>query len=429
MACTITITKVEGLNLDANGDPQTILVYGTASECPDDIVDVGIGNQWTSANVAADGTWVAEFPGIAKCDREIKVEARCAEDRDCTTGSEPWTVVCPFGDCPTITLSMAGQDPCEGPLRPVKLQATITNAPSPTIYEWDFGDGTTSNAQVFSSNPVEITHLYDPTGGPYTVTLRIVYPEGCPSEDLTLRGINPCESDCPDTVALEVRDSAGQLVNTDPDEPCLPPRDYTITVVQPPPSTSLSYSWSVDGTIINQYGQSYIHSLQSATSPSISVIVSPADCPSLSDGVVLNACVLTPTPTPTPSPTPTPTTTPPERSSCAGLVWAAVIALALGVILLAIYGCTGYAPLQVIAWILIALYVVLMLLWKILEFFGICQPDKCEAAKIHMLILGPLAAILGFIMAFFPCVNTAGAVTILTVVIGIWAPIAAACID
>jgi hypothetical protein len=102
--------------------------------------------------------------------------------------------------------------------------------------------------------------------------------------------------------------------------------------------------------------------------------------------------------------------------------------LALGTIVLAIGGCTNYPILAWIGGILVALYFVLMLLWWVLGIFGRCQPDLCEAAAIHMTVLAPLGGILGLLMIWFPCVNNWFALTILSVVLAFWGPVAARCL-
>src|SRR5262249_24578806 len=133
----------------------------------------------------------------------------------------------------------------------------------------------------------------------------------------------------------------------------------------------------------------------------------------------------TPTPTPTPSPTPTPTPTPTPRpgptpsptptptpgpgttpsptpqppgggdgggGSCGGLLWTAVLLLAAGILALAFHlrlGAAG-AYVFVAGWAAIALYGILMGVWALLSWIGICKSSRCEAAKIHLLILSPL---------------------------------------
>lgn len=118
-----------------------------------------------------------------------------------------------------------------------------------------------------------------------------------------------------------------------------------------------------------------------------------------------------------------------EKSTCGGLVWAAVTALALGILMLALHQCmgafSGYA--FVIGWILVGVYFLLMGIWKILGWLAICNSDRCEAAAIHMAILGPLGALLGLLAWLVPCFWQP-VFWVFGPIAGLWGSIAAACL-
>lgn len=59
----------------------------------------------------------------------------------------------------------------------------FTTLPAPVQWQWDFGDGNTSNVQ----NPV---HVYSSVGNLFNVTLRIISPNACGGEALIIKTIN-----------------------------------------------------------------------------------------------------------------------------------------------------------------------------------------------------------------------------------------------
>jgi hypothetical protein len=116
------------------------------------------------------------------------------------------------------------------------------------------------------------------------------------------------------------------------------------------------------------------------------------------------------------------------RGGCAGLIWAAVIALATGLVLLIFHTCLGPAGTYAFAagWILIALYGVLMAIFGVLRWLGICDQSLCDIARIHMSILGPLAAVLALVAVLVPCIWQPGYWMFLGV-LGAWSSVAARC--
>jgi hypothetical protein len=105
-----------------------------------------------------------------------------------------------------------------------------------------------------------------------------------------------------------------------------------------------------------------------------------------------------------------------------------VIALFLGLLLLATQFCWGAPYTSIAGWALLALYGVLMAIWAILGAFGICRANLCEAAAIHMAILALLGVILTLLaIILLPCFWTP-VWWIYGAVHAIWDPIAADCL-
>lgn len=111
------------------------------------------------------------------------------------------------------------------------------------------------------------------------------------------------------------------------------------------------------------------------------------------------------------------------------MIWAAVIALALGLLALGLHPCTGAASGYVFAagWILLAVYGLLMGIWRVMEWLGICHTSRCEAAAIHMAILGPLGILLGVLAWLVPCFWQP-VFWIYAPIVGLWGSIAAECL-
>ncbi|MHA2212160.1 MAG: hypothetical protein ACXAEN_18125 [Candidatus Thorarchaeota archaeon] len=143
----------------------------------------------------------------------------------------------------------------------------------------------------------------------------------------------------------------------------------------------------------------------------------------------------TTTTTPRPGTTTTTTTTTRRPSNggggggCEGLIWAAVIALATGLVLLIFHTCipppaSGYA--FAAGWVLIVLYGVLMAIWGVLSWLGICDQSLCDIARIHLSILAPLALVLAVAAALIACIWQPGYWMFLGV-LGAWSSIGARC--
>ena len=94
---------------------------------------------------------------------------------------------------------------------------------------------------------------------------------------------------------------------------------------------------------------------------------------------------------------------PDDKPSCGdGLVWAAALALGLGIIFLALSTC-GPPVLGVIGVILIVLSAIFLALWVIFSFILKCKLDWCAAAAIFTGVLATVGTILIIIAFALPC--------------------------
>ncbi len=86
------------------------------------------------------------------------------------------------------------------------------------------------------------------------------------------------------------------------------------------------------------------------------------------------------------------------KKDCGGLLWAAVVALALSLLLLIFAWCfsaiTGY--LLALSAVLFVLYLFLLGLYKWRVRIGVCKKKKCYIAEVHVQVLAPIGIILGF---------------------------------
>jgi hypothetical protein len=95
---------------------------------------------------------------------------------------------------------------------------------------------------------------------------------------------------------FEVRNSANQLFPVGPNDPCLPPGDYVITVTDPPP-TGRSYSWSLNHVVDNRPDvngvnrNAYSLPITTGSTNTVSVSVETPNCDTpVPDSVELRAC-------------------------------------------------------------------------------------------------------------------------------------------
>lgn len=315
----------------------------------------------------------------------------------------------PLVPCPIICAEVIDLEPqfsgCAGKDQTVTVGFTGSVSPpdadvSNCTFKWDFGD---LSAEIVTSGP-QATHTYvDP--GIYGVAVTLTCGD-CQETTTTTVEIRAC---CPivGSISASVAGCAGDGQST------------TITADAQPGDPGI-YRWSRDGQFvgatsgpasppmeINEPGNHQI---------SVEYIPAQAGCSSSFADTTSNVARCD--------------DQPPRGSSCGSLIWAAVIALFIGIILLAIGGCLpppydGY--LAVIGYALVTVYALLILLWLALGWFNKCDIDICEAAAIHMAVLGPLLAVLAVLSVWILCINRYFGVTILATIVGIWAPIAAGC--
>ncbi|MEZ4765108.1 MAG: PKD domain-containing protein, partial [Calditrichia bacterium] len=257
-------------------------------------------------NINPNGEWIILFDaangdfttGDFACSNveKLVVEAFCCDEPTCGNSEAFDGLTCraDTDPCPSVNVEILSisQSCANDGKRLVSLRATVNNAPTPTIYEWDFGDGENSSSEVFSTNPVDIAHEYDasdPNNLSYVAEFRIVFPQGCPPGQVTVN-LPHCPSEpCPDQISTEVRDAQGNTVDID-QLACLDPGNYSVKVVQPSGS-NLTFSWTINGTLQQgQTGSTLDVSVSAGQSLEINVAVVAPDCPPLADSVVLSGC-------------------------------------------------------------------------------------------------------------------------------------------
>ena len=305
MTCAVTITELT-LSLDG-----LLTVSGSAQEC--DSVVVQFIDFFTTvpktAQVDAGGSWQVQFSDAdasgsisidefrAACGTFVKITAVCASDSACQA---PGMFLLTCLGCPpeeSVTISVAAQECVDGQHQ-VTLQAVLPDADHVLFYNWDYGDGSSSNAQPLPApsagssqvNLLEpLPHAYDAGSqqvADITVSLRLYLNNAdiCVYE-FPLH-LEPCPlPDC-FAVLLEVRDAANQPADAGE---CLQAGAYSVQVTAPS-GTGYSYAWSLDGVQdSSQSGSSYPVSLSAGQTASVSVIVSEDECV-VSNGVTLSEC-------------------------------------------------------------------------------------------------------------------------------------------
>ncbi len=298
MACTITINDVRGI-LNADGTTlSAVRVSGTASDCDEVKITAIMGGDAVSRTVGvSQGSWSVDIPAqdfrvAVSCGQSIRVDVTCTGG-DCSSQFGPKPLECGPG-CPSATVSVVSiADGCVNGRRAVDLRAVVSTSSSPTIVEWDFGDGSTGTSVVVADGQVvDISHDYV-AGNSYTARLTIVFPEGCPAIELPVQ-LAECEpSDCPTTVQLEVVNPQGRVVRLSSVD-CVPSGRYRVRVVRPS-GQGLRFTWSRNGQQdASVSGDTYSVSV-GAASPSVTVTVTVdqpdrPECLPASGGVTLEAC-------------------------------------------------------------------------------------------------------------------------------------------
>ena len=312
MACQIIISGISGIVPGSGQPPSKLEVTGTVTDCQKICVKVinTLNGTETSVleteNINPNGEWIILFDaangdfttGDFACSNveKLVVEAFCCDEPTCGNSEAFDGLTCraDTDPCPSVNVEILSisQNCANDGKRLVSLRATVNNAPTPTIYEWDFGDGENSSSEVFSTNPVDIAHEYDasdPNNLSYVAEFRIVFPQGCPPGQVTVN-LPHCQSEpCPDQISTEVRDALGNTVDID-QLACLDPGNYSVKVVQPSGS-NLTFSWTINGTLQQgQTGSTLDVSVSAGQSLEINVAVVAPDCPPLADSVVLSGC-------------------------------------------------------------------------------------------------------------------------------------------
>ena len=273
MACTVTIEDVQSI-----GNPlQSIIVFGTATECKPIIVNkpsnvtVTINcsntvNITRNASVEVDGTWKVEFDQVerCRCGGKLTINAFCSSDLDCKF--PPWVDEIKCIECPVVYFNDEGDD-VGGPQQVicapngqvhVKIHFNVTNPSSNDIVvSVNCGPGGISilggqitvpaGTDVFVNN---VICSYDPNVTPIATPFIEFFnsdlsPQGCPPIPITIPSLEECEDICPDDVIIQVKDSFGIVVVPD-NVVCLLSGSYEVEVIYPIPSPDISYFWEIN---------------------------------------------------------------------------------------------------------------------------------------------------------------------------------------
>lgn len=178
MACTITITSVQGFNVPGQQVPATIRVNGTATDC--EFVVVGLTchepPEEIVIQVGPSGNWSVDFVAAqvegCRCQGDTTVYAFCKADPLCRDEFVVTSLQCePLGECPQVTGLTASVNGCAGSgnSAAVTFTGTLTPPAPNCTFQWNFGDGT---PPVITNTPAA-THLYLSPGS-YTVTVTAI---------------------------------------------------------------------------------------------------------------------------------------------------------------------------------------------------------------------------------------------------------------
>lgn len=301
MACSISIENLVAI-VGSNGTSvELVRVSGTAQECEQvvvRIVSTGIRPNPVMVDVVA-GQWqleipAAEFEGEVRCGQKIAVVVQCRGNERCEAHFADKPLRC-SNPCPTFELKVLSvADQCEDGRRIVTLQAVVHTDVTPTVVEWDFGDGSDGTSQVVTDGQtITVDHPYL-VGSNYDATLNVTFPLNCQSPTLRITGLAPCPAiECPSTARLRLVGTNGRPVRLGPDG-CVPRGRYRVRVVEPT-GDDLRYTWSRNGERDGTYTEdSYPLAVGANADPfTISVSVDRPDdpeCPPLSAAIEIKAC-------------------------------------------------------------------------------------------------------------------------------------------
>jgi hypothetical protein len=205
MACIITITSVTGV-----GSPlASVHVTGTATPGGCGTVKVtlqcsGAATATLAVPVDAGGNWTADFTSLANlqcsCGKLYTVFAECSDAAGCKTSQVRGELPCPQPGCPTAVVTVTPLGCNADGTRNVQL-ATVITGTGTIVTQWDFGNGSLGAASALLSYSSSTTYI---PPGPYTATLNVIVPTGCPPAAIVTVGpLDPCPTACP-TVSLGV---------------------------------------------------------------------------------------------------------------------------------------------------------------------------------------------------------------------------------
>lgn len=203
--CIITIDKVEG----ALPGP-TITIEGTAIGCACEEIKVVLqcqGPRLPEKSIKIiNNKWSVKFKNIdfsygCNCDSGVLVKAFCTTNPNCVA-EFAGDLICKDPNCPTIAnlnVTVGECDPISGKVK-VNVSAIVSpGSISPPMVQWlhDLNNGFAS--PVLNPNQV-VSDVYDYPGDGkiHKATLKILYPAGCLSEQVSFQ-VPDCKAttDCP----------------------------------------------------------------------------------------------------------------------------------------------------------------------------------------------------------------------------------------
>lgn len=244
MACSITITNVEGIT-NPMGILDTVVVEGSSSKCKNVKIEVNClntNNQSTnSTNVNPDGTWTVKVPIRCECNEKVEVIARCSGIDGCEDKFSGILKCKPGVSCPEVVVTVISDEDTDDDVsidrcnedgtrtRVFDVDITLPAGIVSVISYMGFGDGNFSPPN--SSLNYTLSHNYTPPG-PFTASLIIFDPQGCPITTIIIE-IPPCP--CAELSVVEVNSEgcagAGQTA------------EVTLTAVMTQQAENCNFTW------------------------------------------------------------------------------------------------------------------------------------------------------------------------------------------
>jgi hypothetical protein len=236
--------------------------YGDASQSPVFEIDNTAGTPTTPHAVPPYPALAPAFPVIHNYPPGSYIAELVVTDargRPLECDRIPFALVAVCDQCPAVTVASSAPGPCVNGKRKVVLSATVSSLPSPTAFQWLFGDGTVGLARAVTApgpwpptaNAAVNEHEYGP--GIYTAELTNIDSPDCPSQKVTII-VPPCPSTttCCPTVTLD----APQVTGCAPSSAAAA---FNAVLGWPPgctPVAPTSFEWTLHGSGGRKYQKS-----------------------------------------------------------------------------------------------------------------------------------------------------------------------------